>query len=106
MELNIPAIKGIGDSLIYLVDRWQGKQGHHGIGDISIYDVDFEPIDAATAQQDLHHEGAGLSLVDHLTHNVQKVRMEAWAEFSSRYFNLREIRYFDIEGKENERVTY
>ena len=26
-ELNIPAIKGIGDSLIYLVDRWRGKNG-------------------------------------------------------------------------------
>ena len=26
-ELNIPAIKGIGDSLIYLVDRWRGKGG-------------------------------------------------------------------------------
>ena len=34
MELNIPAIKGIGDSLIYLVDRY-GERG-------SIYDVDFE----------------------------------------------------------------
>jgi 4-hydroxyphenylpyruvate dioxygenase-like putative hemolysin len=27
MELNIPAIKGIGDSLIYFVDRWRGKDG-------------------------------------------------------------------------------
>src|SRR3546814_5101539 len=89
MELNIPAIKGIGDSLIYLVDRWQGKQGHHGIGDISIYDVDFEPIDAATAQQDLHHEGAGLSLVDHLTHNVYKGRMEErWEEHTSEIKSL------------------
>ena len=26
-ELNIPAIKGIGDSLIYFVDRWRGKNG-------------------------------------------------------------------------------
>src|SRR6185436_11478462 len=26
-ELNIPAIKGVGDSLIYLVDRWRGKGG-------------------------------------------------------------------------------
>ena len=26
-ELNIPAIKGMGDSLIYLVDRWRGKNG-------------------------------------------------------------------------------
>src|SRR6267154_891345 len=44
MELNIPAIKGIGDSLIYFVDRWRGKNGAQqgSIGDISIYDVDFE----------------------------------------------------------------
>ncbi len=99
MELNIPAIKGIGDSLIYLVDRWHGKQAHGGIGDISIYDVDFEPIDAATAQSDLNHAGAGLALVDHLTHNVHKGRMGEWAEFYQRLFNFREVRYFDIEGK-------
>ena len=99
MELNIPAIKGIGDSLIYLVDRWQGKNGHGGIGDISIYDVDFEPIDPTTAQADRVHAGAGLTLVDHLTHNVHKGRMDEWAEFYERLFNFREIRYFDIEGK-------
>ncbi len=99
MELNIPAIKGIGDSLIYLVDRWRGKAGHGGIGDISIYDVDFEPIDAATAQNDLSHKGAGLTIVDHLTHNVHKGRMTEWAEFYERLFNFREIRYFDIEGR-------
>src|SRR5471032_3196933 len=37
MELNIPAIKGIGDSLIYLVDRY-GERG-------SIYDVDRGRMD-------------------------------------------------------------
>jgi 4-hydroxyphenylpyruvate dioxygenase len=99
MELNIPAIKGIGDSLIYLVDRWHGKQGHGGIGDISIYDVDFEAIDPAQAQSDLTYQGAGLTLVDHLTHNVHKGRMQEWAEFYERLFNFREVRYFDIEGK-------
>lgn len=99
MELNIPAIKGIGDSLIYLVDRWKGKEGHGGIGDISIYDVDFEPIDPSTAHSDLTHQGAGLTLVDHLTHNVHKGRMQEWAEFYERLFNFREVRYFDIEGK-------
>src|SRR6188768_4352641 len=35
MELNIPAIRGIGDSLIYLIDRYPGNGG-----DVSIYDVD------------------------------------------------------------------
>ncbi len=96
MELNIPAIKGIGDSLIYFVDRWRGKNGRRGgIGDISIYDVDFEPIGDAT---DLH-AGAGLTGIDHLTHNVHRGRMAEWADFYTRLFNFREIRYFDIEGQ-------
>ncbi|MYN14896.1 4-hydroxyphenylpyruvate dioxygenase [Pusillimonas sp. TS35] len=99
MELKIPAIKGIGDSLIYMVDRWRGKDGHHGIGDISIYDVDFEPLDPDSAENDLTHRGAGLTMVDHLTHNVYKGRMAEWASFYERLFNFREIRYFDIEGK-------
>ncbi len=99
MELNIPAIKGIGDSLIYLVDRWRGKQGSGGIGDISIYDVDFEPLDPANAEADLNYAGAGLTMIDHLTHNVHKGRMDEWADFYSRLFNFREVRYFDIEGK-------
>src|SRR5690606_12762622 len=48
---------------------------------------------------DRNHSGAGLTLVDHLTHNVHKGRMDEWAEFYERLFNFREIRYFDIEGK-------
>src|SRR5690606_4428292 len=67
--------------------------------DISIYDVDFEPVDRDTAQDDLSHEGAGLTLIDHLTHNVHKGRMDEWAQFYERLFNFREIRYFDIEGQ-------
>ena len=99
MELNIPAIKGIGDSLIYLVDRWKGKNGTGGIGDISIYDVDFVAIDPSTAEEDMNYKGAGLEIIDHLTHNVHKGRMAEWAEFYERLFNFREVRYFDIEGK-------
>jgi len=100
MELNIPAIKGIGDSLIYLVDRWRGKNGRRGgIGDISIYDVDFEPVETAGGRGDIEHPGAGLTYVDHLTHNVHRGRMAEWAGFYERLFNFREIRYFDIEGQ-------
>jgi len=99
MELNIPAIKGIGDSLIYLVDRWKGKNGTGGIGDISIYDVDFVAINPESAEEDMNYQGAGLNIIDHLTHNVHKGRMAEWAEFYGRLFNFREVRYFDIEGK-------
>jgi 4-hydroxyphenylpyruvate dioxygenase len=97
MELNIPAIKGIGDSLIYFVDRWRGKNGTtpNSIGDISIYDVDFEPIPGANPNP----AGHGLTYIDHLTHNVHRGRMQEWAEFYERLFNFREVRYFDIEGK-------
>lgn len=87
MELNIPAIKGIGNSLLYLVDRY-GARG-------TIYDVDFEPIAGAPRQP----VGKGLTTVDHLTHNVHRGRMAEWSEFYERLFNFKEIRYFDIEGK-------
>jgi 4-hydroxyphenylpyruvate dioxygenase len=98
MELNIPAIKGVGDSLVYFVDRWRGKdeaQGAGAIGDISIYDVDFAAIPGAEANP----KGLGLTYIDHLTHNVHRGRMKEWAQFYERLFNFREIRYFDIEGK-------
>jgi 4-hydroxyphenylpyruvate dioxygenase len=101
MELNIPAIKGIGDSLVYLVDRWRGKEGKNGveagaIGDISIYDVDFVAIPGAEANP----KGCGLTYIDHLTHNVFRGRMKEWSEFYENYFNFREVRYFDIQGKQ------
>ena len=86
MELHIPAIEGIGGSIIYLVDRY---------GDRTIYDVDFMPV--RDPQQSIRE--AGLTLIDHLTHNVQRGGMDRWAGFYERLFNFREIRYFDIEGK-------
>ena len=86
MELNIPAIRGVGGSLIYLVDRYDKP---------SIYDVDFIRLDNAPAKV----EGAGLTHVDHLTHNVHAGRMDHWARFYQRLFHFREIRYFNIRGQ-------
>jgi 4-hydroxyphenylpyruvate dioxygenase len=91
MELNIPAIKGIGDSLIYLVDRYASRDG----SGVSIYDIDFVALPGV----DQHPAGAGLTYIDHLTHNVHRGRMDEWAGFYERLFNFREIRYFDIEGQ-------
>lgn len=97
MELNIPAIKGIGDSLVYFVDRWHGKDGAKpgDIGNISIYDADFVAIPGT----DPKHVGNGLTYIDHLTHNVHRGRMSEWSGFYETLFNFREIRYFDIAGK-------
>ncbi|MEJ0010366.1 MAG: 4-hydroxyphenylpyruvate dioxygenase [Alphaproteobacteria bacterium] len=88
MELNIPALKGIGGSLIYLVDRY-GERG-------SIYDIDFVPLPGV----DQRPKGAGLTLIDHLTHNVHQGHMDKWAGYYEKLFNFREIRYFDIQGKQ------
>lgn len=96
-ELNIPAIKGIGDSLVYLVDRYPANDYGH-----TIYDVDFRPLpgyEAFWAGDAPAPAGYGLGFIDHLTHNVHRGRMAEWAEFYQRLFNFREIRHFDIEGR-------
>ncbi|RIX73366.1 4-hydroxyphenylpyruvate dioxygenase [Acidovorax cavernicola] len=100
-ELNIPAIKGIGDSLIYLVDRWPGKNGAKAgdIGNIGFYDVDFEALPGVSSQEALVRKGNGLTYIDHLTHNVYRGRMDVWANFYEKLFNFREVKYFDIEGQ-------
>ena len=102
-ELNIPAIKGIGDSVIYMVDRWRGKNGARPgeIGNIGFFDVDFEPLPGVTgaSSDPLNPTGHGLTYIDHLTHNVHRGRMAEWADFYERLFNFREARYFDIEGQ-------
>jgi 4-hydroxyphenylpyruvate dioxygenase len=100
-ELNIPAIKGIGDSIIYFIDRWRGKNGAQPgqIGNIGFYDVDFEPLPGISPEEALNPEGHGLTLIDHLTHNVHRGRMAEWSDFYERIFNFREVRYFDLEGQ-------
>jgi 4-hydroxyphenylpyruvate dioxygenase len=87
MELRLPAIKGIGGAPLYLIDRFdEGK---------SIYDIDFEFLPGV----DRNPKGHGFHVVDHLTHNVYRGRMTYWADFYSKLFNFREIRYFDISGE-------
>ncbi|PZR14201.1 MAG: 4-hydroxyphenylpyruvate dioxygenase [Azospirillum brasilense] len=85
--IDIPAIKGIGGSLLYFIDRY-GENG-------SVYDAEFE----WTGEREPFPKGAGLFYIDHLTHNVYRGRMDHWYAFYSRLFNFRQIRYFDIKGE-------
>jgi len=84
---DLPAIEGIGGSYLYLVDTY---------GEETIYDRDFAPVEGA--ERDAN--AAGLHTLDHLTHNVNRGRMNHWAQFYEKIFNFREIRYFDIEGQQ------
>lgn len=87
MELRLPAVKGIGGAPLYLIDRYEDGE--------SIYDIDFEFFEGV----DRHPQGCGFKLIDHLTHNVYRGRMEYWADFYENVFNFRELRYFDIKGE-------
>ena len=84
--VSAPAIKGIGDCMLYLVDRY-GANG-------SIYAGDYEAIPGA----DQNPQGFGLTFIDHLTHNLYFGNMAKWSEYYEKLFNFREIRYFDIKG--------
>ncbi len=82
-SMDLPAIRGIGGSLIYFVD------------DDGVFERDFE-----FTAKDKAPKGAGLTYIDHVTHNVYRGNMAVWAKFYEDIFNFREIRYFDIEGKQ------
>jgi 4-hydroxyphenylpyruvate dioxygenase len=89
MELNIPGIHGVGDSLLYFVDRYR---------DFSIYDVDFVPIPDAPAQPPAL---AGL----HWFGVVQSVfadRSRDWVDFYTHLFGFAPLpggQYFGILPK-------
>lgn len=87
MELRLPAIRGIGGAILYLVDRYNDN--------LSIYDIDFEYLEGV----DRNPVGAGFEVIDHLTHNVYTGRMAYWADYYEKLFNFREIRFFDIKGE-------
>lgn len=82
---GIPAIYGVGGSLIYFVD-YKNNQAN--------YAAQFSPLKSAPKVKD-----TGLTYIDHVTHNLYRGNMAKWAEFYETIFNFREIRYFDIEGK-------
>lgn len=84
--VDAPVIKGIGDCMLYLVDRY-GDQG-------SIYGDDYAPVEGAEPNP----KGFGLTFIDHLTHNLYYGNMAKWSAYYEKLFNFREIRYFDIKG--------
>lgn len=79
------AIYGIGDSLIYFID----KKNHEDLyqNKFQMKDIQQFPI------------GHGLQIVDHFTNNVPKGEMQKWCDFYTKVLNFHEARYFDIKGK-------
>jgi 4-hydroxyphenylpyruvate dioxygenase len=89
MELNIPGIHGVGESLIYFVDRYR---------DFSIYDVDFTPLARANpgppAVTGLHWFGVVQSILADRTGD--------WVDFYRHLFGfavLPQGKYFGVLPK-------
>mgnify|MGYP001052870453 FL=1 len=82
--MDVPAIEGIGGSLIYFVDKYYEENP---------YNEEFDWVGKT------HPIGVGFHYLDHLTHNVHKGNMDIWFKFYGDLFGFNEIRFFDIAGK-------
>ncbi len=91
--VNVPVIKGIGDCMLYLVDRY-GDKGE-------VYEDEFDFLPGV----ERNPKGFGLTFIDHLTHNLYFGNMAKWSDYYEKLFNFREIRYFDIKGSKTGLVS-
>lgn len=90
---SIPAIYGIGESLIYLIERWNSVELYDRLGFIAHSSPKRVPE-------------KGFLSVDHLTNNVYKGTMSKWSAFYREIFGFTEVRYFDIRGAKTGLTSY
>jgi len=89
-EGSLPAIYGIGESLIYFVD------GKHSWGELG-----YRPLERPDRVK-----SKGFFAIDHLTNNVAKGTLQTWSDFYKRVFGFTEVRYFDIRGVKTGLTSY
>jgi len=90
---ELPAIYGIGESFIYLIDDFKNPDRYKEMGFVDLENPDLVP-------------DKGFILIDHLTNNVEKGTMNKWANFYKEIFGFTEVRYFDIRGKKTGLTSY
>lgn len=79
-KMPLPAVYGIGDSLIYFVEKAED------LGFVALQDPELV-------------SEKGFVLIDHLTNNVRKGTMGQWTDFYKKIFDFTEVRTFDIKGQ-------
>lgn len=89
----VGAVRGIGSSLIYLIDRFTDPRRWESLGFMPL-----ERPDRVAAK--------GFLAIDHLTNNVEKGTMQRWASFYKDVFGFTEVRYFDIRGEKTGLTSY
>lgn len=86
-DLPLPAIWGVGGSVLYFVDASLEN---------TLFTQFFQPQERVLTQT----RGVGFRYIDHLTHNLKRGHIDEWADFYARLFNFSQIRYFDIKGQQ------
>ncbi|RME14571.1 MAG: 4-hydroxyphenylpyruvate dioxygenase [Bdellovibrio sp.] len=89
----LPAIYGIGESLIYFIDQYNSPDKYEKMG--------FVDLEAPEQVPD-----KGFLTIDHLTNNVPQGTMEKWSKFYKEIFGFEEVRYFDIRGIKTGLTSY
>lgn len=90
----VPAVFGIGESLIYFIDQRGSTEQRYGA-------MGFVPLDRPHRV-----DPKGFLAIDHLTNNVHKGTMGKWADFYKSVFGFTEVRYFDIRGVQTGLTSY
>lgn len=84
--VNLPAVYGIGDSLIYFLDEKNKSEVYE-----KIFNLKFPLAEP---------KGFGMINIDHFTNNVPRGDMKKWCDFYANIFNFKNVRHFDIKGKQ------
>lgn len=90
---KVPAIYGIGESLIYFVEGEPSRDQYRTYG--------FTPCEKPDSIPQ-----KGFISIDHLTNNVYAGTMKTWADFYKNVFGFEEVRYFDIRGAKTGLTSY
>jgi 4-hydroxyphenylpyruvate dioxygenase len=77
-ELEIPAVRGVGDSLLYFIDA-KSKLA-------KVWEIEFKPTGENAAKAD-----AGLVSVDHISQSMQDEKLPTWLLFYSSLFDLSKL---------------
>jgi 4-hydroxyphenylpyruvate dioxygenase len=80
-ELEIPAVRGLGGSLVYFIDE-KSELGR-------VWEIEFEPTGETAA-------GAGLTVVDHISQSMHYEEMLTWVLFYTSLLDLKKTGEQDV----------
>jgi 4-hydroxyphenylpyruvate dioxygenase len=87
-ELEIPAVRGVGGSLIYFIDRKSDLA--------RVWDIEFEPIADSPGGTPGATLGAGLTVVDHISQSMHYEEMLTWVLFYTSLLDLKKSTEQDV----------